>query len=55
MNDIYKYGIALAVVFAIFVFAIASNQNAQFGGADVAGKEAIAKINHDYKDRKSVV
>jgi cobalt/nickel transport protein len=49
MRDIYKYAIALAFVIAIFVFAIVSNQNAMFGGADVAGKEAIAKINPNYK------
>lgn len=48
MNDTLKYALGFAVVVAIFAGSIILNQNANFGGADVAGRDTILKINPNY-------
>lgn len=46
--DWAKYSLGLLLIFLMFAGAVFINKDAEFGGADNAGRDAIAGISPDY-------
>ncbi len=49
MKDWTKYTIGFVIIILIFLVSLMLNPKAEFGGADVAGTEAILSINPTYQ------